>query len=78
MAPNILTEGRSNPCESKQKSESRLQQESYEDSPAASGHDDAEKIQQIASLLTRQVWSPGSKNLQRKDLVVGMILLEQA
>jgi hypothetical protein len=76
--PRILTEGRSNPCESKQKSENRMQDESYDDGPAASGHDDAEKIQEIASLLARQVWSAGLKNLHRQDPFGGMVLLEQA
>jgi len=47
----ILTESRSSPCESKQKSESWMQDDSYDDGPAGSGHEDAEKIQEIASLL---------------------------
>ena len=55
-----------------------MQYESYDDGPAASGHEDAEKIQEIASLLARQVWSAGLKNLHRQDPFVGMALLEQA
>jgi hypothetical protein len=76
--PRILTEGRSNPCESKQKSENRMQDESYDDGAAASGHEDAEKIEEIAPLLARQVWSAGLKDLQRKNPFARMILLRQA
>jgi len=43
--PRVLTEGRSSPCESKQKAEDRMQDESYDNSATAPGHDDAEKIQ---------------------------------
>lgn len=76
--PRILTEGRSSPCESKQKSENRMQDESYDDGPAASGHEDAEKIQKITPLLARQVWSVNLKNLQRQNPFAGMVLLGHA
>ena len=74
----ILTEGWSSPCERKQKSENRMKDESYDDGSAASGHEDAEKIQEIASLLVCQVWSAGFKDLQRKNPFARMILLGQA
>jgi hypothetical protein len=55
-----------------------MQDESYDDGSGASGHEDAEKIQAIASLLVRQVWSAGLKNLHRQDPFGGMALLEHA
>jgi hypothetical protein len=55
-----------------------MQDDSYDDGHTASGHEDAEKIEEIASLLARQVRSAGSKDLQRKNPLARMILPGQA